>query len=64
MKKMLILNGSPHSNGDTAYIIEKLKERINNKIEICELHTNPILNLVLVASTVGKMKGVQSSMMI
>ena len=38
MKKMLILNGSPHSNGDTAYIIEKLKERINNKIEICELN--------------------------
>ena len=38
MKKMLILNGSPHSNGNTAYIIEKLKERINNKIEICELN--------------------------
>ena len=38
MKKMLILNGSPHSNGDTAYIIEKLKERINNKIEVCELN--------------------------
>lgn len=38
MKKMLILNGSPHSNADTAYIIEKLKERINNKIEVCELN--------------------------
>ena len=62
MKKMLILNGSPHSNGDTAYIIEKLKERINNKIEICELHTNPILNLVLIADIAGKMKGAQSMM--
>lgn len=38
MKKMLIINGSPHSNGDTSYIISKLKEKINDKIEIVELN--------------------------
>lgn len=38
MKKMLILNGSPRSNGDTAYMIEKLKDRIANKVEIVEIN--------------------------
>jgi multimeric flavodoxin WrbA len=33
--KTLILNGSPHKNGDTAYIINKLKEQIEGEfIEI------------------------------
>ena len=37
MKKMLILNGSPHPNGDTAYMIERLKEKTVGKVEVVEL---------------------------
>ena len=31
--KVLILNGSPHKNGSTAYIINKIKERLNAEID-------------------------------
>lgn len=31
--KALIINGSPHKNGDTAYIIEELKKKIDGEIE-------------------------------
>ncbi len=30
---MLIVNGSPHKNGDTAYIVNKVKEKLNGDIE-------------------------------
>ena len=39
MRKMLILNGSPHVHGNTAYIINKLKEKIGDDIEVFELNT-------------------------
>ena len=31
--KVLILNGSPHSNGDTAYIVNKIKEKLSDDVE-------------------------------
>ncbi len=31
--KALIINGSPHKNGDTAYIIEELKKKFDGEIE-------------------------------
>ncbi len=38
VKKVLILNGSPHANGNTAYIIEQLKERLPKDVVIEELN--------------------------
>jgi len=32
-KKVLIINGSPHLNGDTAYILNEIKEKIDGEIE-------------------------------
>lgn len=31
--KTLILNGSPHKNGDTSYIVNELKKKIDGEIE-------------------------------
>ena len=36
--KVLILNGSPHNNGDTAYIINKLKEKLSVDTEFEEIN--------------------------
>lgn len=35
--KVLILNGSPHKNGDTAFILAKIKERIPKNVYIEEI---------------------------
>lgn len=32
-KKVLIINGSPHKNGDTSYILKEIKGKINGEIE-------------------------------
>lgn len=31
--KTLILNGSPHKDGDTAYIVSKIKEKLEGEFE-------------------------------
>ena len=31
--KKLILNGSPHKNGDTSYIVNELKKKLDGEIE-------------------------------
>lgn len=33
MKKTLIINGSPHKNGDTSYIIQQIKNKLEGEIE-------------------------------
>lgn len=33
MKKVLIINGSPHKDGDTTYILNEIKKNINGDIE-------------------------------
>jgi len=35
-KKVLILNGSPHKDGDTAFIINQIKNKLEGEIE--EIH--------------------------
>lgn len=37
LNKVLILNGSPHANGDTAYILDQLKKRLPQDTIIEEL---------------------------
>lgn len=32
-KKVLIIKGSPHKNGDTSYILKEIKGKINGEIE-------------------------------
>ncbi len=32
-KKILIINGSPHKNGDTSYIVEQINNRLEGEIE-------------------------------
>ncbi len=36
--KALILNGSPHNNGDTAFVINKVKERFPSDTEFDEIN--------------------------
>ncbi len=32
-KKTLIINGSPHKNGDTAYILQQIKNKLEGEVE-------------------------------
>ena len=36
--KVLILNGSPHNNGDTAYVLNKIRERFPDGTEFEEIN--------------------------
>lgn len=31
--KILILNGSPHKNGDTSYIVNEIKKKLQGEVE-------------------------------
>ena len=40
--KTLTLNGSPHKDGDTAYIVSKIKEKLEGEIEEIYLYDENI----------------------
>mgnify|MGYP001624099009 CR=1 FL=1 len=40
--KTLILNGSPHKNGDTAYMVSKIKEKLDGEFEEIYLYDENI----------------------
>lgn len=40
--KTLILNGSPHRDGNTAYIVSRIKEKLDGKIEEIYLYNENI----------------------
>jgi multimeric flavodoxin WrbA len=52
--KTLIFNGSPRKNGDTVFLINKLKESLNGEIKVIDTYLSPIKPSVQIADIAGR----------